>query len=86
MDVSRIPPIVPAVIAPATRPVTPTATPKAATPATGSSLWDLLTPDEQDFFTRQSALGPLTYGPTAKGRAAIAPDRAPLGGRIDVTG
>ena len=86
MDVSRIPPVAPAVVAPTPRPVTPAASPKAASPATGSSLWDLLTPEEQEFFTRQSALGPLTYGPSAKSRAAVNPDRAPLGGRIDVKG
>jgi hypothetical protein len=92
MDVSRIPAnvanvaIVPPAAAPAPRPAPVSASPKAASPAAGSSLWDLLTPEEQDFFTRQSALGPLTYGPSAKRRAAATPDHAPLGGRIDVKG
>ncbi len=82
MNVSRTAPVVPP------RPVVPgrSAPVPAAGAGTrpgvpGAGLWDLLTADEQAFFTRQSALGPLTYGPSSGGEA-----RAPLGGRIDVKG
>ena len=94
MDVSRIPPVVLPINTSAVRPVAPAASAKAgvhaghakqAAPASGSSLWDLLTPEEQDFFTRQTALGPLTYGPASSASSAK-PDCAPLGGRIDVKG
>lgn len=50
---------------------------------TSNSLWEVLTPDERDFFQGQAALGPLTYGP-ARRSAAAAP--APLGQRLDVRG
>lgn len=95
MDVSGIPPIAPAAVTAAARAATQAATPKPAppaatarpaTPVSGSSLWDLLTPDEQEFFTRQTALGALTYGPNKGGATATGPNCAPLGGRIDVKG
>lgn len=44
------------------------------------ALWAVLTSDERSFFTRQAALGPLSYGPS---RTTPAAD-APLGQRIDV--
>ncbi|MCE9600639.1 MAG: hypothetical protein K8S21_00310, partial [Gemmatimonadetes bacterium] len=52
--------------------------------ANGSSLWDLLTPEEQAFFSRQDTLGALTYGPGAATRQSRDTNPAPLGGRIDV--
>ena len=58
----------------------------AATPVSASrarSLWELLTPEERDFFAQQESLGPLTYRPGAAKPAAPA---APVGRRIDVKG
>ena len=55
--------------------------PAATAPAGESSLWEVLTPEEREFFTRQAALGPLRYGPR---RGAEAPLGAPLGQRLDV--
>jgi hypothetical protein len=82
MNVTRTSPVVP--LRPAV-PVRPAPAPASAsgTRSVGASsgLWDLLTPDEQAFFTSQSALGPLTYGPSRGGQT-----HAPLGGRIDVKG
>ena len=86
MDVSRISPHVAPLAAPAVRPAAPRAATQPAAPAAGSSLWDLLTPEEQDFFTRQTALGALTYGRASKNSAPPTPQGAPLGGRIDVKG
>ena len=86
MDVSRITPNLRPIAPPAPRPVTPASGPSAATRASGSTLWDLLTPDEQEFFTRQSALGPLTYDASSGGPPGSSADRAPLGGRIDARG
>jgi len=57
--------------------------PSVAVPPGEATLWDLLTPEERDFFAQQSALGPITYRPG--GRAAGAPP-APVGQRIDVRG
>jgi hypothetical protein len=60
--------------------------PEAARPAddvpAGSdpALWAVLTSEERAFFTRQAALGALSYGPR---RGTPAAD-APLGQRIDV--
>lgn len=54
--------------------------------AAGASLWNLLTPEEQEFFARQSELGALTYGPSSSGKPATPASHAPLGGRIDVRG
>ena len=50
--------------------------PEHANPA----LWSVLTADEQHFFSEQSLVGPLTYGPA---RGPVAPE-APRGQRIDV--
>jgi hypothetical protein len=47
------------------------------------SLWDLLTPEERDFFTKAAEMGPLTYRPGGKGNLDGA---APTGQRIDVRG
>lgn len=46
-----------------------------------SSLWDVLTEEEREFFAQQVDLGPLTYGPNS-----TKPNRAdaPIGQRIDV--
>ena len=84
MDVARSAPIaprtpVPAAPAPAPRPAAKSYA--KPSPAAATGLWDLLTPEEQEFFARARALGPLTYGPP---RAAS--QAAPLGGRIDVKG
>ena len=48
-----------------------------------SALWDLLTPDEQAFFTAQASRGPLTYRPAR--RAAPLP-AGPTGQRLDRRG
>ncbi len=91
MHISRTNPygITPATSTP--RPAAPAATGAAPasgkpTTAAGASLWNLLTPEEQDFFARQSELGALTYGPSSSGQPATPAARAPLGGRIDVRG
>jgi hypothetical protein len=47
------------------------------------SLWALLTPDEQSFFTKMDALGPLTYRAKSESGESPAP---PIGQRIDVKG
>lgn len=81
-------------ITPAPAPARPAAPAPAAVPASGAkpstaagaSLWNLLTPEEQEFFARQSELGALTYGPSGSGQSAKQAGRAPLGGRIDVRG
>lgn len=60
------------------------ATPAAGSaPASESSLWELLTADERDFFTQQAALGSITYKPS---RAAAVAPQAPTGQRLDVRG
>lgn len=60
------------------------ATPAAPAAGNGATLWDLLTPEEQAFFSRQDTLGALTYGPGAASRQSRDTNPAPLGGRIDV--
>ncbi len=55
----------------------------AAKAARAESLWDVLTPEEREFFARQEALGPLTYG---RPRRAQDQPAAPVGGRLDVRG
>lgn len=47
------------------------------------ALWDVLTPEERDWFQQQAQLGPLTYG-RPQGSAASA--SAPRGQRLDVRG
>ena len=54
-----------------------------AAPQGEASLWDVLTPEERDFFAQQAALGPLRYGPR---RNTEPPLNAPLGQRLDVKG
>lgn len=73
-------------IAPAQLPVRPSAPASAGAPAPAAqeaSFWDLLTPEEREFFAQQSALGPLTYGPRSASPEA---KPGPLGQRIDVKG
>ncbi len=55
----------------------------AAQTPSESSLWEILTPEEREFFEEQAAMGPLTYRP-ARPRASQA--AAPTGQRIDVKG
>jgi hypothetical protein len=55
----------------------------AAVPSGEASLWEVLTPEEREFFAQQTALGPMRYGPR---RGAEAPLAAPLGRRLDVRG
>ena len=80
-------------VSPATRPpIAPAAAPRTAEPAATetrpaqaeSSLWDLLTPEERDFFTQAATMGPLTYRPGATKNTTNAP--LPTGQRIDVRG
>jgi hypothetical protein len=74
-------------ITPAQLPVRPAApAPRAdasAPAAQEASFWDLLTPEEREFFAQQSALGPLTYGPRSASPGA---KPGPLGQRVDVKG
>lgn len=56
--------------------------PDGADPA----LWSVLTGAEKQFFARQAALGPLSYGPGARSRHADAVAvQAPRGQRLDVS-
>lgn len=59
------------------------AAPAAAPAPAESSLWDMLTEEERDFFSEQAALGPVTYRP---GRTAAPAPAPPLGQRLDVRG
>lgn len=73
---------------PATRPASAAAPARAsagaeAAEAPESSLWDLLTTEERDFFTQQAALGSITYRPN---RVTAASATAPTGQRLDVRG
>ena len=74
-------------IAPAQVPVHPAAPAPRTAPSTPAaqeaSFWDLLTPEEHEFFAQQSALGPLSYGPRSASPGA---KPGPLGQRIDVKG
>lgn len=45
------------------------------------ALWSVLTTEERDFFVRNRARGPLTYGPGATPSDSAAP---PAGGRLDI--
>lgn len=60
-----------------------TAAPAASAQTGEASLWEVLTPEERDFFTQQAALGPMRYGPR---RGTDASPGAPLGQRLDVRG
>lgn len=67
-------------------PPRPSAAPRAAESGTHTepaALWDLLTAEEQAFFTAQASRGPLTYRPAR--RATPAPI-GPTGQRIDARG
>lgn len=67
---------------PATR---SSATAAATTPAPAeSSLWELLTDEEREFFSQQATLGALTYGRAHHGTAPVAV--GPIGQRLDVKG
>ncbi len=80
--VPPIPPLTPQAATPVRGDVEATQTPaepqrpEHANPA----LWSVLTADEQDFFSEQSLVGPLAYGPA---QGPVAPE-APRGQRIDV--
>jgi hypothetical protein len=50
-----------------------------------SSLWDVLTDEERDFFSQQASMGALTYG-RARAAAPAATTAAPIGQRLDVRG
>lgn len=88
----RLPPVAPPREKPPTVEVGHTtaapATPSAAGTAEGvpagsdPALWAILTSEERAFFARQSALGPIHYGP----RSTAPATDAPVGGRIDVRG
>jgi len=54
----------------------------AAAPPESATLWDVLTPEEREFFQQLHTLGALNYAPN---RSAATP-QAPLGQRIDVRG
>ena len=49
---------------------------------TDPELWSVLTSDERAFFSKASALGPLTYGRITTGVQSAQP--ATRGGRLDV--
>ncbi len=46
----------------------------------GVSLWEILTPEEREFFAQQAAMGPVSYRPGGQ----PAPAAAPTGQRLDV--
>lgn len=75
-------PAAPAAAAATERPEAPPAMPRGADP----QLWSVLTSAEKGYFAKQAALGPLTYGPTARlqdaGAAALPVAR---GLRLDVS-
>jgi len=85
--VQHLPRIAPTTTPAPARPANPT--PPAgesqapASAASEASFWDLLTAEEREFFSQQSVLGPLTYGPRS-GHGA--PQQGPLGQRVDVKG
>jgi hypothetical protein len=51
--------------------------------AGGRSLWEILTPEEREFFEQQAPRGPLTYRP---GSGQVDRIPAPTGRSIDVRG
>ncbi len=75
--VERLPTAVPA------RPAGPPRGAEAAPGSEPAALWDLLTVEEQAFFSAQSARGPLTYRPV---RGATPTPAGPTGQRIDRRG
>lgn len=60
-----------------------TAPSSAAAPTAEASLWDVLTPEEREFFAQQATLGPMRYGPRRGTESSLG---APLGRRLDVRG
>ncbi len=54
-----------------------------AADAREGALWDVLTPEERDWFQQQAQLGPLTYG---RPQHATSATTAPRGQRLDVRG
>lgn len=64
------------------------AAPASASAPAESSLWELLTADERDFFSQQASLGALTYGRArgAAAKTASAAGSGPIGQRLDVRG
>lgn len=90
MNVQRpiLPPLhLPEAAAPRSAARAGTAAPTAAAPAAASqesaTLWDVLTPEEREFFQQLHTLGALHYAP---GKPAPTQANAPLGQRIDVRG
>jgi hypothetical protein len=63
-------------------PAIQSATSAAPPPGADPELWNVLTPDEQQFFQQMAALGPLTYGARPSQNAP----EAPVGQRLDVRG
>ncbi len=55
--------------------------PAEAPHGTDPALWSVLTAQERAFFAEAQPAGPLTYGPTNRGRVS---PRAVLGGRLDL--
>ncbi|MFN8588921.1 MAG: hypothetical protein U1E86_28220 [Burkholderiaceae bacterium] len=62
----------------------PAAEPGATAAAQETSLWDLLTAEERDFFQQAAELGSITYRPSRASAAPLA--AAPVGQRLDVRG
>ena len=60
-----------------------TRAPSPGSPEGTSSLWEILTAEEREFFAQGDALGPVTYHPA---RPAAADPAAPTGRRVDVRG
>jgi hypothetical protein len=55
------------------------ALPEAAPAGVDPALWSVLSSEERQFFSRVTAMGPLTYGP----RSANIPPGMMRGGRLD---
>jgi len=54
-----------------------------AMPSAATSLWDILTPEEQEVFERTASMGPLVYRCDGRPAAEVA---VPTGRRIDLRG
>jgi hypothetical protein len=54
-----------------------------AVPSPAASLWDILTPEEQQVFERSASMGPLVYRCDGRPAAEVA---VPTGRRIDLRG
>jgi len=86
MNIARIPSLVPRPVEHPAAPGTDTTPARDAAPAAtsrASSLWEVLTPEEREFFAREQELGPLTYRPGGVPAPKTPP---PTGRRIDVKG